>query len=110
MQIAVNDKIIALDKEGFLKNLRDWNKDVATEIAAKENIVLTTEHWEIIQLLRDFYQEFQISPSMRALAKRTEQLLGKDKGRSIYLLQLFPESPAKIASKIAGLPKPPNCL
>jgi len=110
MQLVVENKIIELDKEGFLKNLSDWNKEVATEVAIKENIVLTAEHWEIIELLRDFYQQFQISPSMRALVKRTEQLLGTDKGRSVYLLQLFPTSPAKIASKIAGLPKPPNCL
>jgi tRNA 2-thiouridine synthesizing protein E len=47
---------------------------------------------------------------MRALVKRTEQLLGSEKGRSIYLLQLFPTSPAKYSCKIAGLPKPANCL
>ena len=28
----------------------------------------------------------------------------------MYLLKLFPGSPAKLASKIAGLPKPDNCL
>lgn len=110
MQLIVDGKTIELDKEGFLKNLCEWNKDVAREIAARENIILTQEHWEIIELLRDFYQAFQISPSMRALVKRTEQLLGTTKGRSIYLLQLFPPNPAKLASKIAGLPKPPNCL
>jgi tRNA 2-thiouridine synthesizing protein E len=110
MQLILDDKIIALDKEGFLKNLSDWNKDVAKEIATRENIALTAEHWEIIELLREFYYTFQISPSMRALVKRTEQQLGADKGRSIYLLQLFPPSPAKLASKISGLPKPPNCF
>lgn len=110
MQLIVEGKIIALDKEGFLKNLSEWNREIATEIAARENIVLTAEHWEVIELLRKFYQEFQISPSMRALVKRTEQLLGAEKGRSVYLLQLFPPSPAKLASKISGLPKPPNCL
>jgi len=36
--------------------------------------------------------------------------LGADKGRSIYLMSLFPGSPAKLGSKIAGLPKPDNCL
>jgi tRNA 2-thiouridine synthesizing protein E len=47
---------------------------------------------------------------MRPLVKRTGQALGADKGRSIYLQQLFPPSPARIASKIAGLPRPANCL
>jgi tRNA 2-thiouridine synthesizing protein E len=51
-----------------------------------------------------------MSPAMRALVKYTEKKLGPEKGRSIYLLNLFPPSPAKVASKIAGLPRPTNCL
>lgn len=110
MQIAVDDHLIELDKEGFLKNLNDWNESVAVVIAKNDAINLTQAHWEIIYLVREFYQTFQISPSMRALVKRTEQVLGAEKGKSIYLLQLFPVSPAKFVSKIAGLPKPANCL
>ena len=110
MHLNLNERTVELDKEGFLINLNDWNESVAKAIAEKDEINLTKEHWEIIHLVRDFYQKFQISPSMRALVKRTEQTLGKEKGKSIYLLQLFPVSPAKFASKIAGLPKPANCL
>ncbi|RYG18494.1 MAG: TusE/DsrC/DsvC family sulfur relay protein [Chitinophagaceae bacterium] len=110
MHLAVNGFTVSLDKEGFLKNLSDWNKDVATQIALQEKIQLTDKHWEIINLLREFYQTFEVSPSMRAFTKYVNQRLGQEKGRSVYLLSLFPESPAKLASKIAGLPKPPNCL
>ena len=98
------------DKQGFLLNLSDWNKAIACTIAAEESIELSPEHWEIIYLLRGFYQEFALSPAMRILVKTVKQQLGDDKGNSIYLLSLFPGSPAKIASKIAGLPKPTNCL
>jgi len=28
----------------------------------------------------------------------------------LYLLQLFPGSPARVAAQLAGLPKPENCL
>ncbi|RYY03068.1 MAG: TusE/DsrC/DsvC family sulfur relay protein [Gammaproteobacteria bacterium] len=105
-----DEKTIDLDKEGFLVNLNDWNEKVAEFIAEKDQINLTKAHWEVIYLVREFYQTFQISPSMRALVKRTEQVLGKEKGKSIYLLQLFPTSPAKFVSKIAGLPRPSNCL
>ena len=110
MPIQLNEQIIEVDKEGFLKNLADWSPEAALQLAQQEGIELSDAHWEIIYLVRDFYQTFQLSPSMRALTKRTEQILGKEKGRSIYLLQLFPESPAKLVSKIAGLPKPANCL
>lgn len=110
MPPETNEQFIELDKEGFLIHLDDWNENVADFIAKKDEINLTEAHWEIIYLVRDFYQTFQISPSMRALVKRTGQVLGAEKGKSIYLLQLFPTSPAKFVSKIAGLPKPANCL
>lgn len=108
--LQVNGITIATDKDGYLKHLDDWNADVAAELAQAENISLTQDHWEIINLLQDFYREFQISPPMRPLVKRTAQIYGEEKGRSIYLLTLFPPSPARIASKIAGLPRPANCL
>ncbi len=110
MSLKIGQRHIAVDKEGYLKHLDDWNKDVAEAIAYRENLSLTDEHWEIIELLRDFYRQFEISPAMRVLVKQTGNKLGPEKGRSIYLMKLFPPSPAKIASKIAGLPRPTNCL
>ncbi len=110
MSLIVEGRRFATDKEGYLKLLENWTPLVAEALALQERITLTTAHWEIIELLRDFYREFQVSPAMRPLVKRTNQLLGPEKGRSIYLMQLFPPSPAKLASKIAGLPRPDNCL
>lgn len=98
------------DKEGFLTNPESWTEELAKIIAGQEGIELTHEHWEIIWLVRDFYQTYDLSPSNRPLVKTVKQKLGEEKGNSIYLLSLFPESPAKIASKIAGLPKPANCF
>lgn len=100
----------AFDKEGFLRKLDQWQPDVAQQIASAEGIELTDAHWEIIDLLRDYYVAYEASPAMRPLVKYCALKLGQDKGRSIYLMSLFPGSPAKIGSKIAGLPKPDNCL
>lgn len=100
----------AFDKEGFLRDLALWSHEVADQIANAENITLTPAHWEIVNLLRQYYQQFDSSPAMRPLVKYCAQQLGTDKGRSIYLMSLFPGSPAKLGSKIAGLPKPDNCL
>lgn len=110
MRLNVDGRHIVVDKDGYLTNLNDWDSGTAKALAAQENILLTPPHWEIIALLQEFYREFEISPAMRALVKYTEKKLGTEKGRSIYLIQLFPPSPAKIASKIAGLPRPSNCL
>lgn len=110
MTISVNYSLIETDKEGYLANLQDWTPTIAEEIAAQEGIELTEQHWEIIYSLRDFYKHYQISPAMRVLVKHVKQTLGDEKGNSIYLLKLFHNSPAKLASKIAGLPRPTNCL
>ena len=100
----------SFDKEGFLRNLDDWNESLAADIARGEGIELDARHWEIVHLLRNYYAEFDASPAMRAMVKYVRLNLGDKKGTSIYLLGLFPGSPAKIGSKIAGLPKPDNCL
>ena len=100
----------AFDKEGFLRKLSDWEPAVAEQVASAEGLRLTPAHWEIVQLLREYYQEFDASPAMRPLVKYCRINLGPDKGKSIYLMSLFPGSPAKLGSKIAGLPKPDNCL
>ena len=100
----------AFDAEGFLRSLQDWTPDVAQQIAQREGISLTEAHWEIIHLLREYYETFDDSPAMRPLVKYCGQKLGAEKGRSVYLMSLFPGSPAKFGSKIAGLPKPDNCL
>ncbi|WP_396586623.1 TusE/DsrC/DsvC family sulfur relay protein [Bermanella sp. R86510] len=99
-----------VDKDGFLKDLNLWSPDLASSLAQQEGIELTQNHFEVINVLREFYQEHHVAPSNRPFVKLIKTKLGADKGNSIYLMQLFPESPAKIAAKIAGLPKPPNCF
>lgn len=108
--LEVAGKTIPVDKEGYLKDLADWDEVVAEAIASAENVTLTEAHWEIIQLLKRFYEQFEHAPNMRALVKYTQQQLGEEKGRSIYLMKLFPGSTAKLAAKIAGLPRPTHCL
>jgi tRNA 2-thiouridine synthesizing protein E len=101
---------VRVDKEGFLVDLADWNDAAAQELARREHIELTDEHWAVISALRDFHRTTGVSPAMRPLVKLIGQRLGAEKGTSIYLLSLFPGSPAKLAAKIAGLPRPTNCL
>ena len=100
----------AFDSEGFLRELDDWSPAVARQIAEEERIPLTDAHWEVIYLLREYYRHYDSSPAMRPLVKYCALNLGPEKGKSLYLLTLFPGSPAKLGSKIAGLPKPDNCL
>lgn len=101
---------LKLDSEGYLLDLNDWSPSLASALASDEQLELRPEHWELIETVRRFYAEFDHSPAMRPLVKYIAIHLGKEKGRSIYLMQLFPGSPAKRLARIAGLPKPDNCL
>jgi tRNA 2-thiouridine synthesizing protein E len=108
--IEVNGKSYEVDEEGYLVNLNDWNEEVAVYLAQTENVTLTEQHWEVLNFLRDYYNEFQIAPAVRVLTKAIGKKLGADKGNSQYLYELFPYGPAKQACKIAGLAKPTGCV
>jgi len=101
---------IETDPQGYLKQVSQWNEEIAELIAAQEQITLTPAHWEVIHFVRDFYLEYKTSPAIRVLVKAIGQKLGADKGNSKYLYTLFPTGPAKQATKVAGLPKPAKCI
>ncbi len=110
MGIEVNGTIYETDEEGYLVDLADWNEEIAKEIAKGENVEMSPNHWEVVNFLRDYYNEYQIAPAVRVLTKAIGKQLGEEKGNSKYLYELFPYGPAKQACKIAGLPKPTGCV
>ncbi len=110
MALEINGQTIETDEEGYLENLSDWTPEIATAMAADEDVDLSEEHWNIINFLREYYEEYQIAPAVRVLTKAVGKKLGKDKGNSKYLYSLFPYGPGKQACKYAGLPKPTGCV
>jgi tRNA 2-thiouridine synthesizing protein E len=106
----VGGKTLETDEEGYLSNLADWEPAVADIMAKEDNLTLTSDHWEIINFLREYYEEYQIAPAVRVLTKAVGKKLGPDKGNSKYLYELFPYGPGKQACKYAGLPKPTGCV
>ncbi|MCV2887231.1 TusE/DsrC/DsvC family sulfur relay protein [Ruegeria aquimaris] len=110
MSYQVNGHTIEHDEEGYITTLSDWSKELADEIAKTENIDMTDEHWEVVNFLREYYDEYQIAPAVRVLIKAIKKSMGPDKGNNKYMYELFPYGPAKQACKIAGLPKPTGCV
>ena len=102
-------KDISVDENGYLINRNDWTPEIAIELAKIENIELSKTHHEIINFLREYYEEFQVAPAVRVLIKAVGKQLGNAKGNSAYMYDLFPGGPGKQACKIAGLPKPAAC-
>ncbi len=99
-----------IDRNGYLLDYSQWTETIAIEFARQEKIKLSDKHWEIIALLQQYYDEFDAPPATRALVRYIKKKLGPEKGNSLYLMSLFPGSPVRIGSRIAGLPKPRNCL
>ncbi len=110
MPYDYNGAVVETDEEGYLQEISLWTPDLADLIAKDENIDMTDEHWEVVNFLRDYYEEYQIAPAVRVLIKSIKKTMGVDKGNSRYLYELFPYGPAKQACKIAGLPKPTGCI
>jgi TusE/DsrC/DsvC family sulfur relay protein len=102
LSIAATD--VELNEEGFFLHPEQWTEDMAPELAAREGIDRLTEaHWKVIRFMRSEYFEKGTGPTVR--------VLGKTSGVSIKeLYQLFPKGPAKVAAKIAGIPKPRGCI
>ncbi len=97
-------KRLEIDEDGNLKNLSDWNEEIANELAKKEGIEkLTDRHWMIINFMRKEYEDKGDAPSIRKLTKKSGV-----NTKEFY--QLFPKGPAKKAARIAGLPKPKGCI
>jgi tRNA 2-thiouridine synthesizing protein E len=97
---------LAVDRndEGFFTKPDQWTEAMAPELAQAEGIdELTEDHWRVIRFMRSEFFEKGTGPTVR--------MLGKSSGVSVKeLYQLFPKGPAKIAAKIAGIPKPRGCI
>ena len=95
---------ISLNEEGFFEDPTQWTEAMAPELAEREGIhELTDRHWVVLRFMRDQYFEKGTGPTVR--------VLGKTSGVPIKeLYQLFPKGPAKIAARIAGIPKPRGCI
>ncbi len=94
---------LEVDAEGYLQKPEQWNEAVAEELAAKEGITLTDRHWLVIRFMRQRYLDTGDAPTIRSL--------GKESGVDVKeLYKLFPKGPAKLASKLGGIPKPHGCI
>lgn len=95
---------VALNDEGFFTDPEQWTPAIAAELAKADGIdTLSDPHWQVIDFMRSEYFAKGTGPTVR--------VLGKASGVSVKeLYQLFPKGPAKMAARIAGIPKPKGCI
>ena len=105
MSLEVNGVTIETDEHGNLVNLADWTEDVAHALAAADETMgeLTTEHFDVIEYLREQYFDHNEQPMERVINKGMSKIWNK-KLSSKDLYKLFPGAPSKQGNRIAGLP------
>lgn len=102
MEKVYAGKTVSVDKDGYLTDLSQWNKDIAIEIAKEEEIELTNKHFEVLTYLQDQHKK-EVALSIRSIGKS-----GVVDIKQFY--ELFPKGPLKLSSKMAGIPKPKSCI
>ena len=106
MTYEVNGRQLETTDSGFLVSTDDWDRDVATAIAAADGLDLTQDHWDVIEYLRDAYLNHNgEQPNNRAILKAMQDKWNGRKVDNKTLFDLFPGNPSKQAGKIAGLPE-----
>ena len=88
----------------------EWSPAFTEKIAKDHSIELTDDHWHVLAIAREFYEETGISPDMRPLVKLLKTRGNPDLASSLELMRLFGGSPARAVAALAGLPKPVSCL
>lgn len=93
-----------LDDEGFLRTIAGWNRRMAQQLAYANDIGdLSEEHWQVIEYVKDYYEEYGEGPPVMKIGKATGM-------KSKQICELFPCGVVKGAYRLAGLPRPPGCV
>ena len=100
---------ITTDQHGHLADPTLWDEQVASQLAASDDIELSDDHWQVILAVRDIYAITGETPPMRLLIKELNKRLDTVVN-SRFLYRLYPDGPVRLASKHAGLPKPKHCM
>lgn len=95
--------MIRTDAEGYLVDPADWSEDVAAELAQREGIMLTDEHWDALRFMRAYLDEHRVAPDVRHVSKHLATTRGAGRNR---VFELFPYGYVQQACKIAGMMRP----
>ncbi len=94
----------ALDQEGFLKQISNWTREAAHELAQRNDLgPLTADHWKIIEFVRKYYLAHGEGPPIVKIGKAVGMSAAE-------ICRLFPCGVARGAYRLAGLPRPSGCL
>ena len=102
--LTLDGNAVEVNDEGFFLHPEQWHESMVPELARGEGIdAVTDRHWTVIRHVRHEYEANGTGPAVRALSKGSGVPTKE-------LFELFPKGPAKVAARIAGIPKPRGCI
>lgn len=98
------DRLGMLDDDGFLVEMSTWTRDVAEELATRNDLApLTEAHWRIIDFVREHFRIHGQGPPIVKISKAVGM-------SSKEICTLFPCGVGRGCYRLAGLPRPSGCL
>lgn len=104
--LQVQGQSVPLRLDGRLQNLGDWSPEVAEALAAQVGLTLSDEHWAVLRAMREFFEEFHLSPPRKLLKRALEKGGQPELASDERLDALFPGDVLIQGSKLAGVPRP----
>ncbi len=102
--LVINGNTITLRNDGRIENAGDWSPALAEQMAEHEGLSLTEVHWDVINTMREYYGEYNLSPILKLLRKELSKKFGADRASIEALDVLFPNGVQQQGSRLAGLP------
>ncbi len=101
----IDDREVEFNDSGYMLDFDDWDDEIANALALADNLELTDDHWTIISFIRDFFGEYEVTPSSNAVIKAVGDMVAAEGSSSNIIDQLFPLDGYDQACRVAGLPE-----
>ena len=102
--IVIEGNTVELRADGHLSHLEDWRPELAEQMANNEGLVLTEEHWGVLNTMRAYYEEYNTSPILKLLRRELSRKFDAERASESSLNRLFPQGVQYQASRLAGIP------
>jgi tRNA 2-thiouridine synthesizing protein E len=93
--IRVGEREILTDSEGYLVDPGDWSEAFAKAEAAREDLELSEEHWELIRFLRGHFATHGAQATVRDMIRHFRGVRGRRRAATATCSICFPAAVRK---------------
>jgi len=105
LAIQIVDREVVFNDSGFMLDFDEWDDEIANALAAADELELAQDHWAVINFIRDFFGEYEVTPSLNAVVKAVGGSISGQECTANTITQLFPQDGYDQACRLAGLPE-----